>query len=262
VISKEKELQKLLRQGAAAARVDEREAAQEAFRRATALFPESQEAWLGLAGTVESLAEKRSCFERVLEIAPGNADAQAGLAWVIQKEKQAEPKAEKETQEQTGLTQDGDEVVYCYYHPDVETGLRCNKCGKPICVRCAHRTPVGYRCRDCIRSQQANFYTAGWLDYVLVVAVGLVASFIGAAIIGSSIWLAIFLGPLAGGIIAEAARWAARRRRGQHMAAIVSACIIVGALPTLLFVGLNLWGLAGLVIYVATAIGTAYARLR
>jgi len=235
---------------------------QEAFRRATDLAPESEEAWLGLAGAVESLAEKRSCFERVLAINPDNADAQAGLAWVDRKGGEQEIEIEKEGEQPQELLVE-DETVYCFYHPNVETGLRCNKCGKPICVKCAQRTPVGYRCPDCIRSQQAVFYAAGWLDYVVVVVVGLVASTIGAAIVSTlGIWFAIFLGPVAGGLIAEAARWAVRRRRGRYMAVIVSGCIVVGALPTLPFVGLSLWGLGGLVIYVATAIGTAYARLR
>lgn len=39
--------------------------------------------------------------------------------------------------------------VPCSYHPDVQTGLRCTRCGKPICPRCAVRTPVGLRCPDC-----------------------------------------------------------------------------------------------------------------
>lgn len=39
--------------------------------------------------------------------------------------------------------------VPCSYHPDVMTGLRCNHCGKPICPKCAVRTPVGQRCPDC-----------------------------------------------------------------------------------------------------------------
>jgi len=273
----ETELQELLRQGAAAARVGERDAAQEAFRQATELAPDSQEAWLGLAGAVESLAEKRTCFERVLEIDLGNPDAQAGLAWVSRKEKEKEANRSQQAVARvepapslttepilTAPTQHvADGPIFCHFHPSVETALRCNKCGKPICAKCAQRTPVGYRCPDCIRSQQATFYSAGWLDYALVVVVGLVASTIGAAIVVSlGIWLAILLGPVAGGIIAEAARWAARRRRGRYMAAIVSGCIVIGALPMLLVVGLNLWGLGGLVIYVATALGTAYARLR
>jgi hypothetical protein len=264
-------VQELLRQGAAAARVGERDAAKEAFRRATELVPESEEAWLGLAGAVESLAEKRSCFERVLAINPDNADAQAGLAWVERKGQETEDSQEA-TVAPTLITEPilaveiepaADEPVYCHYHPNVETALRCNRCGKPICAKCAQRTPVGYRCRDCIRAQQSTFYSAGWLDYVLVVIVGLVTSTIGAVIVGSlGIWLAIFLGPVAGGVIAEAARWAARRRRGRYMAAVVVGCIVVGALPALLFARPGIWGLGGPIIYMATAIGTAYARLR
>jgi hypothetical protein len=29
------------------------------------------------------------------------------------------------------------------------TGLRCSRCGRPICPQCAVRTPVGLRCPDC-----------------------------------------------------------------------------------------------------------------
>ncbi len=39
--------------------------------------------------------------------------------------------------------------VPCSYHPKVMTMLRCSRCGKPICPRCAVRTPVGLRCPDC-----------------------------------------------------------------------------------------------------------------
>ncbi len=255
-MTRENQLQELLRQGAAAARVGEREATQSAFRRATELAPDSQEAWLGLAGAVESLVEKRACFELVLRLDPNNADALAGLAWVARKEQEAAPAP-------SPAEAAGDAPVFCHFHPNVETNLRCNRCGKPICVKCARRTPVGYRCPECIRTQQAVFYTAGWLDYALVIVVGLVASSLGAAIVSSlGIWLAIFLGPTAGGVIAEAARWAARRRQGRHMAAIVSACIVAGALPMLFTGFLDLWRLGSLGIYVATAIGTAYARLR
>src|ERR687890_466014 len=39
--------------------------------------------------------------------------------------------------------------VPCADHPDVETRLRCSRCGRPICPRCSVRTPVGMRCPDC-----------------------------------------------------------------------------------------------------------------
>lgn len=59
--------------------------------------------------------------------------------------------------------------VPCTYHPDVMTGLRCSRCGKPICPQCAVRTPVGLRCPDCagvrglssIRTPRAMLVRAG-----------------------------------------------------------------------------------------------------
>ncbi len=47
--------------------------------------------------------------------------------------------------------------TYCANHPGVETSLRCNKCGKPICAKCAVRTPTGYRCKECVRGQLKDF---------------------------------------------------------------------------------------------------------
>ncbi|MBA2595076.1 MAG: hypothetical protein H0V00_00430 [Chloroflexia bacterium] len=45
--------------------------------------------------------------------------------------------------------------VPCAEHPDVETRLRCSRCGKPICPRCGVRTPVGMRCPDCAGTRSA-----------------------------------------------------------------------------------------------------------
>ena len=40
-------------------------------------------------------------------------------------------------------------LVPCSYHPKNMTGLRCSRCGKPICPEFAVRTPVGLRCPAC-----------------------------------------------------------------------------------------------------------------
>ena len=45
--------------------------------------------------------------------------------------------------------------VPCADHPDVETRLRCSRCGRPICPRCSVRTPVGMRCPDCAGTRSA-----------------------------------------------------------------------------------------------------------
>ncbi len=39
----------------------------------------------------------------------------------------------------------------CATHPDIETHLRCGKCGKPICPKCLVQTPVGAKCPDCAK---------------------------------------------------------------------------------------------------------------
>lgn len=157
------------------------------------------------------------------------------------------------------------EVFYCLSHPQVETRLRCSKCGNPICPRCAVQTPVGFRCPQCVRSQQAIFYTVTPSDYAIAVVVGLVVSIIAAFIMGRmGIFLALILGPVAGGVIAEVVRWAIRRRRGRWIWLVVSICIAVGGLLSLILsaLPLRLTSLLSLIIYVVLAVGTAYARLR
>lgn len=173
------------------------------------------------------------------------------------------------------------EPMYCINHPNVETGLRCNKCGRPICVKCVVATPVGYRCRDCVNQQQRVFYAdSRSSDYVIAAAVALPLSLVAGWLVISLGWYAIVLGPLVGVGIAEAVRWAIGRRRGEYTWLVVCGCIVVGALPRVLFslfslVGMalspadatyflagGLMGLLWAVVYLATAVGAAYASLR
>ena len=62
-------------------------------------------------------------------------------------------------------------VMYCANHPDTETLLRCNKCNKPICLKCAVQTPVGYRCKECVREQQDVYYNGTTSDNLIAVRV-------------------------------------------------------------------------------------------
>ncbi len=279
------DVQELLRQGSAAARVGDRKAAREYFTRVTELDADNEEGWLGLAGVVDEMEEKRACFERVLAINPDNSEAQAGLTWVRRKEaeSQSSPAAAvtRPVVEPAPQPEESGQVLYCANHPQTETLLRCNRCDKPICPRCAVRTPVGFRCRQCVGQQQAVYFTARPLDYVVAAGVGLVLSVIAGAIMTPLGWFfALFLGPLAGGLIAEAVRWAIGRRRGRYVWLVVSGCVVVGALlaglPGLL---LSLFALPQLgpehaatalgslifrvnIVYIVLAVGTVYARLK
>jgi len=164
--------------------------------------------------------------------------------------------------------------IYCTNHPSTETLLRCNKCGKPYCIRCLERTPVGYRCRTCLNIQQAGYYTATPVDYVIAGGVGFFASILGGAIavpVGGIFFLfSIFYAPIAGGAIAEAIWRAIQKHRGRYMWLVGCAAFILGSLlgallytiiGALLFVRGSIFSI-GFLIYLALAIGTVYARLR
>ncbi|MBK8050505.1 MAG: hypothetical protein IPK16_27420, partial [Anaerolineales bacterium] len=69
------------------------------------------------------------------------------------------------------------EATYCATHATVETQLRCNRCARLICLKCAVLTPVGYRCKECVRTQQAVFFTAGVRDEAMVFAVSFAMTF-------------------------------------------------------------------------------------
>ena len=44
----------------------------------------------------------------------------------------------------------------CYRHPDRPTGLRCSRCGRPICGECSNPAPVGQLCPDDARSSRVR----------------------------------------------------------------------------------------------------------
>ena len=71
-----------------------------------------------------------------------------------------------------------EDTLFCANHPNRETVLRCNRCEKPICTECAVLTPVGYRCKECVRGQQKVFETASWVDLLIAFIIsGIVSSF-------------------------------------------------------------------------------------
>ena len=43
-----------------------------------------------------------------------------------------------------------DEQLFCYGHPKTPTRLRCSRCERPICGRCAIPASVGQHCPECV----------------------------------------------------------------------------------------------------------------
>jgi membrane associated rhomboid family serine protease len=45
----------------------------------------------------------------------------------------------------------------CYRHPDVETGVHCTRCGRPICPECMIPAPVGHQCPECVADARREY---------------------------------------------------------------------------------------------------------
>ncbi|HEB65396.1 MAG TPA: hypothetical protein ENJ02_07635 [Chloroflexi bacterium] len=124
--------------------------------------------------------------------------------------------------------------LYCAYHPDRETTLRCNRCEKPICPQCAILTPTGYRCPDCVREIQRKFDTAEWYDYPVAFVIAALLSGIGNVLAAFLGFWGLFVALVAGYAIAEGTRKATRKRRSAWLYRSTAVGAVVGSLPFLL----------------------------
>ena len=162
-------------------------------------------------------------------------------------------------------------TLRCANHPDRETMLRCNRCDKPICYQCAVRTPVGYRCKECVRQQQNVYYNGNGGDLLIggVVALvlggifgGLAYAFLG--LIGFfSFIVAFFAGPAAGGAVAEVIRRAVKKRRTRGMKWLAAVLFVLGVFAA----GILLQGFPRMfvrwdvLLFTGLGASTIYARL-
>ncbi len=166
------------------------------------------------------------------------------------------------------MTESNNKKLYCTWHPDRETYLRCNRCDKPMCIDCAVKTPTGYRCKECVRGQQKIFETAITQDYVFGILIALVLGYIGGLLATRISFFVIFVAPFAGGIIAEAVRKVIQRRRSKRLFQAVTAAAVLGGLISaaplllgLLFGSINLFGIIWMSVYLVLMTSALYYRL-
>jgi hypothetical protein len=133
-------------------------------------------------------------------------------------------------------------TLTCANHPKRETHLRCNRCGKPICAQCAIQTPVGYRCRDCVRGQQKIFETARQTDIAIAGLVAALGVGISVALLSYVGFWGIIVAPVIGGGIGELVRRAIRRRRSMRILWAAAAGGAIGGAVYLLVMLLSRYG--------------------
>jgi hypothetical protein len=173
-----------------------------------------------------------------------------------------------------GSADPAEEVLYCANHPDVETLLRCNRCNKPICMKCAVKTPVGYRCRECVSNQQKVYFNAVGSDNLIAFGVGLAVAAIASPFVGMLIGgfgffgliIAFIAGSAAGSALAQIIRRAVGRRRGRYLPTFALTGIILGVLlGNLIFLMVTGWlplFSLPMLLFTVLAVVAAYPQLR
>ncbi len=306
-------IRSLLRQADNVASVGKRAAAEQLYRQIIDEAPETAQAWYGLAQVARDAEEREAAMNRAQALNPsyesagdGQPDADQKAPGDVEQPAVARgdatlsadgrargpeatepsvsnqdtttpvdsmPHAHEASVATVGDSEEAAEALFCANHPDRQTNLRCNRCGKPICSRCANPTPVGYRCPECIREQEDVYFSATPLDYLVTALVALPLSlaigWLATVILSSPFgFFLIFLGAFSGSLVGRISFRAARRRRGRWMPHLVVICLIAGGIfPALGFLLAALSGqfslrLIFLAIYLVAAAGAAYYQMR
>ena len=131
----------------------------------------------------------------------------------------------------------------CAAHPEVETNLKCGKCGKPICPRCMVQTPVGARCPDCARLYKLPTYRVPARYYLRATGAAL-----GMAAVCGIVWgvinglvpffyLNLVLAAGAGYAIGEVVSLSVNRKRSRGLAAMAGAAVVISYLVNIFSFG-------------------------
>src|SRR5438876_1127600 len=78
----ESEIERLMREGQAAAKRGDKAMARTLLTQLLELEPNNEQAWMWLSGAVSDLTEQQTCLENVLIINPNNAQARKGLEYI------------------------------------------------------------------------------------------------------------------------------------------------------------------------------------
>ena len=135
------------------------------------------------------------------------------------------------------------ETLRCATHPDVETALRCGKCGKPICPKCMVQTPVGARCRECARLYKLPTYRMSSGYYLRAAGAALVMAIVIGIVWGiienilPFFFLNLLLAAGVGYAIGEVVSRSVNKKRGIWLAITGSIAVVIAYLVNIFTFG-------------------------
>lgn len=130
----------------------------------------------------------------------------------------------------TAVDSAGPDLRPCARHPDIETGLSCNRCGTPICPRCMVQTPVGSRCPDCAQLRRLPTFDVRGKDYAKAAGAALAVAMV-TGLLWSLLplrgWGTLVLALIVGLAAGEAISRVTNRKRSAGLKALAAATVIV-----------------------------------
>ncbi|MDP2953373.1 MAG: hypothetical protein Q8O76_08680, partial [Chloroflexota bacterium] len=128
----------------------------------------------------------------------------------------------------------------CALHPDVETALRCSRCGQLICPKCLVQTPVGARCPQCAQLRRIPTFEVSFRHYLIAAAVGL-----GLGVAGGLVWgflpfrglFSFFIALGLGYGVGEIISLSVNRKRGVGLQVIAGLSVLISYVLQLYLVG-------------------------
>ena len=147
--------------------------------------------------------------------------------------------------------EEASQPYHCYWHPDLETGLSCSYCQRPICPNCMVQAHVGSRCKECGKSAPMPTYELKPSHYLKSAATAIGLTLLGSISRWSLSQLLLLVFPLAisffltsiliipfGFISGDLISRSVNRKRGPLLAFIAGP-----AVATTFVIGLQLPGL-------------------
>ena len=159
----------------------------------------------------------------------------------------------------------------CAAHPEIETSLKCGKCGTPICPKCMVQTPVGARCPKCANLRKLPTFRVSGRHYLkgagTALGMGAVTGLAWGAIdsVVSFFFLGLVLAGAVGYAIGEVVSLSVNRKRGLWLAILGGTAVVISYLVNVFtFGGFPSGGLRIAIDLIAIGIGVYVAvnRLR
>ncbi len=134
------------------------------------------------------------------------------------------------------------DMMHCLRHPERETGLRCGRCGDPICPSCMVQAVVGIRCPACVTWERNPIVQVATSRLLAAVGAGMGTAVVAAIAVAALSdlmggFFSLVMWAVAGYLIGQAVHIAANRSRARALRYVAGGSAAFAWTFSLLFTG-------------------------